>query len=188
MPAVDPPLNAFPYRDFRRTYEFAHPQGTSVKLTINNASRTVPDDQLEEPLLWVLRDTLGLVGTRYGCDSGICGNCNVLIDGAATRSCQRTPSQVEAGKITTLEGLANGDALEQLHPVQQAFLENPLQCCWCMTGHIIEAVALLERNPNPTSDQIDETMNRNYCRCGGYNNIRKNVVRAAELMAKKATS
>jgi aerobic-type carbon monoxide dehydrogenase small subunit (CoxS/CutS family) len=188
MPAVDPPVTAFPYRDLRRTEEFAHPQGISVKLTINNASQTVPVDQHEEPLLWVLRDTLGLVGTRYGCDSGICGNCNVLVDGAATRSCQKTPSQVEASKITTLEGLAKGDAVEQLHPVQQAFLENPLQCCWCMTGHIIEAVALLELNPNPTSDQIDETMNRNYCRCGGYNNIRKNVVRAAEIMAKKATS
>jgi aerobic-type carbon monoxide dehydrogenase small subunit (CoxS/CutS family) len=159
-----------------------------MKLTINGSAATVPDEQADEPLLWVLRDTLGLVGTRYGCDSGLCGNCNVLMDGSSVRSCGVTAAKAATTPITTLEGLAKGPDNKDLHPVQQAFLENPLQCCWCMTGHIIEAVALLARNPKPTPEQIDDAMNRNYCRCGGYNNIRKNVSRAAELIAQRSTS
>jgi aerobic-type carbon monoxide dehydrogenase small subunit (CoxS/CutS family) len=159
-----------------------------MKLTVNGSVNTVPDDQAEEPLLWVLRDTLGLMGTRYGCDVGLCGNCNVLMDGGSVRSCGVTAAKAAATPIITLEGLAKGPHNKDLHPVQQAFLENPLQCCWCMTGHIIEAVALLDRNPKPTAEQIDETMNRNYCRCGGYNNIRKNVSRAAEIIAQRSTS
>jgi aerobic-type carbon monoxide dehydrogenase small subunit (CoxS/CutS family) len=150
-----------------------------MNLTINGRAYTVPDEQASEPLVWVLRDTLGLVGTRYGCGAGVCGSCNVLVDGDVTRSCQKSAQSVVGKDITTLEGLASG---EKLHPVQQAFLENPLQCCWCMSGHIVNAVALLERNPNPDEAQIDEAMNENYCRCGGYNNIRNNVARAAEIL------
>jgi isoquinoline 1-oxidoreductase alpha subunit len=153
-----------------------------LKLEINNRSWDVPDFQADEMLIWVLRDTLGLAGTRYGCGVGICGTCNVLIDGVPTRSCQTSTADAVGKKIITLEGLATGEGETlELHPVQAAFLENPLQCCWCMSGHIINAVALLEEFPNPNSDQIDNAMNENYCRCGGYNNIRKNVTRASEI-------
>ena len=153
-----------------------------MQLLINGKRLSVPDDQSDEMLVWVLRDTLGLVGTRYGCGIGVCGSCNVLIDGTVTRACQTRTSEVVGKRITTLEGLATqtSDGV-RLHPVQQAFLENPLQCCWCMTGHIIEAVGLLGSNPNPSAAQIDEAMNQNYCRCGGYNAIRQNVARASEL-------
>jgi aerobic-type carbon monoxide dehydrogenase small subunit (CoxS/CutS family) len=153
-----------------------------MKLKINGQSMVVPDTQRGDPLVWVLRDTLGLVGTRYGCGVGVCGSCNVLVDGQVTRSCQTRAGEVSGKEITTLEGLATGAGSDLvLHPVQQAFLENPLQCCWCMSGHIVNAVALLEKIPNPNATQIDEAMNENYCRCGGYNNIRKNVSRAAEI-------
>ena len=150
-----------------------------LKLEINNRSWEVPDFQADEMLVWVLRDTLGLVGTRYGCGVGVCGSCNVLIDGKPTRSCQTKTSDALGKKIISLEGLATGP--NELHPVQAAFLENPLQCCWCMSGHILNAVALLEKNPNPNTEEIDTAMNENYCRCGGYNSIRKNVARAAEI-------
>jgi aerobic-type carbon monoxide dehydrogenase small subunit (CoxS/CutS family) len=157
-----------------------------MKLNINGKLVAVPDAQRDDPLVWVLRDTLGLVGTRYGCGVGVCGSCNVLVDGQVKRSCQIKAGEVSARAITTLEGLARGtEPGLVLHPVQQAFLENPLQCCWCMSGHIINAVALLERIPNPNAAQIDEAMNENYCRCGGYNNIRKNVTRAAEIVRGK---
>jgi aerobic-type carbon monoxide dehydrogenase small subunit (CoxS/CutS family) len=153
-----------------------------LKLEINNRSWDVPDFQASEMLVWVLRDTLGLAGTRYGCGVGVCGTCNVLIDGVPKRSCQTSTADAVGKKITTLEGLATGEGENtELHPVQTAFLENPLQCCWCMSGHIINAVALLEKNPNPNAEQIDAAMNENYCRCGGYNSIRKNVARAAEI-------
>ena len=153
-----------------------------LKLEINNRSWDVPDFQADEMLVWVLRDTLGLAGTRYGCGVGICGTCNVLIDGTPTRSCQTSTAQAVGKKITTLEGLVKGTGENlELHPVQAAFLENPLQCCWCMSGHIMNAVALLEKNPNPNAQEIDTAMNENYCRCGGYNSIRKNVARAAEI-------
>jgi aerobic-type carbon monoxide dehydrogenase small subunit (CoxS/CutS family) len=153
-----------------------------MKLKINGRAMAVPDTQRDDPLVWVLRDTLGLVGTRYGCGVGACGSCNVLVDGEVKRSCQTKAIEVSGKEITTLEGLAKGDVL---HPVQQAFLENPLQCCWCMSGHIVNAVALLENIPDPNATQIDEAMNQNYCRCGGYNNIRKNVTRAAEIVLER---
>jgi aerobic-type carbon monoxide dehydrogenase small subunit (CoxS/CutS family) len=151
-----------------------------MNLEVNGKTVTIPDEQANEPLVWVLRDTLGLSGTRYGCGIGVCGACNLLLDGVVTRACQ-TAVQTAVGKsIITLEGLA---LQGELHPVQQAFLENPLQCCWCMTGHIMNAVELLEQNPKPNPEQIDNAMNDNLCRCGGYNAIRKNVARASELYA-----
>ena len=157
-----------------------------MNLQINNKTQKIPDDQRDELLVWVLRDTLGMVGTRYSCGAGFCGNCNVLVDGKVTRSCQTKASAMQGKQITTLEGLAKVSSTTlEWHPVQQAFLENPLQCCWCMTGHIIEATALLERNLKPNADQIDQAMNENYCRCGGYNNIRKNVARAAEILEQR---
>lgn len=150
-----------------------------MQLNINNKLLEVNDDLALEPLIWVLRDSLGLAGTRYGCGEGWCGCCTVLLDGVAAKSCQLKARDALGKRLTTLEGLAVGD---KLHPVQQAFLENPLQCCWCMTGHVMTAVGFLEVNPSPSAVEVDEAMNVNYCRCGGYNNVRKNVVRAAELL------
>jgi aerobic-type carbon monoxide dehydrogenase small subunit (CoxS/CutS family) len=149
-----------------------------MNLIINGKSLEVRDDLGDEALVWTLHDALGLSGTRYGCGEGWCGCCTVLLDGVATRSCQTKTSAVVGKRVTTLEGLAQGD---KLHPVQQAFLENPLQCCWCMTGHVMTAAAFLEKNANPSETQIDAAMDVNLCRCGGYNNVRRNVTRASEL-------
>jgi aerobic-type carbon monoxide dehydrogenase small subunit (CoxS/CutS family) len=149
-----------------------------MQLNLNGKAVNIPDDQHDELLLWVLHDTLQLNGTRYGCGEGHCGSCTVILDGKAIKSCQTKTSYAVGKKLMTLEGLANGN---QLHPVQQAFQENPLQCCYCMTGHIMTAAALLEQNPNPNAQQIDAAMTVNLCRCGGYNNIRKNVARASEI-------
>jgi aerobic-type carbon monoxide dehydrogenase small subunit (CoxS/CutS family) len=139
-------------------------------------------EQEDDVLLWVLRDELGLTGTRFGCGIGICGCCTVHVEGVAVRSCT-TPVRAVFGKqVTTLEGLATPlpDGTLKLHPVQQAFLDHPLQCCWCVTGHIMTAVALLAQTPNPSPLQIEEVMDGNYCRCGGYNTIRQAVAQAAE--------
>jgi aerobic-type carbon monoxide dehydrogenase small subunit (CoxS/CutS family) len=132
-----------------------------MQLNLNGKPVNIPDDQHDELLLWVLH-----------------GSCTVILDGKATKSCQTKTSDAIGKKLVTLEGLATSN---QLHPVQQAFLENPLQCCYCMTGHIMTAAAFLEKTPNPNAQQIDTAMTVNLCRCGGYNNIRKNVTRASEI-------
>jgi aerobic-type carbon monoxide dehydrogenase small subunit (CoxS/CutS family) len=151
-----------------------------VRLTVNGAAYTVrhPD----ELLLWVLRDELGLTGTRYGCGIGVCGCCTVLLDGEPARSCRIRAADVGGAEVTTLEGLAERDAdgnVTSLHPVQQAFLDNPLQCGWCLPGHVLTAVALLTDEPDPGVERIAETAEANLCRCGGYNTIKANVARAA---------
>ena len=130
----------------------------------------------ETPLLWVLRDTLELTGTKYGCGAGFCGACTVHVEGSATRSCSVPVSQVAGKNITTIEGLeANG-----LHVVQQAWLaEEVAQCGYCQTGQIMAAVALLAKTPNPTDEQITQAMNGNLCRCGTYERIRKAIHHAA---------
>jgi aerobic-type carbon monoxide dehydrogenase small subunit (CoxS/CutS family) len=152
-----------------------------MELNVNDKKQTVSDDYLEDALVWTLRDELGLTGTHYGCGIGKCGSCMVLVDNAPTRSCQ-TPTETVANQaITTIEGLSrntNGGTI--LDHVQEAFIEFPLQCMWCLPGHVMTAVALLENIRNPTSAQIDEAMKENLCRCGGYNQIRKAVARAAE--------
>jgi aerobic-type carbon monoxide dehydrogenase small subunit (CoxS/CutS family) len=150
-----------------------------MQLYINRKTVTIPDEQKNEPLIWILHDTLQLNGTRYGCGAGWCGSCTILVDNVAIRSCQTTVAKVVGKALVTLEGLADE---AKLHPVQQAFLENPLQCCYCMTGHIMTAVELLQQNANPSSVAIDVAMDKNLCRCGGYNNVRKNVARASELL------
>ncbi|HEY5821813.1 MAG TPA: (2Fe-2S)-binding protein [Propionibacteriaceae bacterium] len=152
-----------------------------MQLDVNG--RSYPVVHPEEPLLWVLRDELGLTGTHYGCGIGVCGCCTVLVDGEATRSCQTPASGVEGRKVTTLEGLAGRgkDGQVELHPVQEAFLETPLQCGWCLPGHILCAVQLLRENQRPTAAEIEQSAERNLCRCGGYNTIRTAVARAAEL-------
>lgn len=155
-----------------------------MRLTVNGVPREI--EHGDEPLLWVLRDELGLTGTHYGCGVGACGCCTVLVDGAATRSCQVRTTDVAGREVVTLEGIATRDddgAVTTLHPVQQAFLETPLQCGWCLPGHVLTAVALLRRTPDPTADEIDASATVNLCRCGGYNSIRRAVARAAELTA-----
>lgn len=156
-----------------------------MDLLINQQVFQVPEEP-DRPLLWVLRDELGLTGTKFGCGVGFCGSCVVLIDGEAVRSCITVISTLQDKQIVTIEGLAEtspqGDA--QLHPVQQAFLdEQAPQCGWCMPGQMLSAAALLEANPDPTDDEIRQGMNGVYCRCGTYHRIRRAVRRAAELGA-----
>jgi isoquinoline 1-oxidoreductase subunit alpha len=127
-------------------------------------------------LLWLLRDELGLIGTRYGCGAGICGACTVHVDGVATRACITPLAMVADKSIRTIEGLADGD---RLHPVQQAFIDHQVpQCGWCMSGQIMTAAAFLSANPDPADNEIVEALGNNYCRCGCYVRI-KNAVRQA---------
>ena len=146
--------------------------------TVNGTSRTVdaPDDAL---LLWVLRERLGLTGTKFGCGVAQCGACTVHLDGKPVRSCQTRMSQVEGRKVTTIEGLSPDGS----HPLQKAWLEEQvLQCGYCQSGQIMQAAALLAENKKPTRTQIVQHMNGNLCRCGTYNRI----IRAIERAAKEA--
>lgn len=146
-----------------------------VKLQINN--RSYETDVAEDtPLLWVLRDNLGLVGTKFGCGIAQCGACTVHLDGEAVRSCVLPVSAVGKGKVTTIEGLSEkGD-----HPVQKAWEEIDVpQCGYCQAGQIMTAAAFLKKNPKPTDAQIVETMSGNICRCGTYHRIREAVKSAA---------
>lgn len=154
-----------------------------MKLIINEQTYQVPDSP-ERLLLWVLRDELGLTGTKFGCGIGQCGSCTVHLDGIPTRACVTMLSSARDKKVLTIEGLAHtapsGETV--LHPVQQAFLELQVpQCSWCMSGQMLTAAALIEQNPNPSPDEIRQGMNSVYCRCGTYTRIRKAVARAAEL-------
>jgi len=147
----------------------------------------VPEDDMR--LVWVIRDSIGLTGTKYGCGMGICGSCTVHVDGVPTRSCI-TPVQTVADKdITTIEGLATVDAdgNETLHPVQQAFIDEQVpQCSWCMSGQMMTAAAFIENNSNPTEEDITTAMSANYCRCGCYARIRTAVAVAASNMGENA--
>jgi isoquinoline 1-oxidoreductase alpha subunit len=157
-----------------------------MELKINGKSYTVPNEQETRMLVWVLRDELGLIGTKYGCGAGICGSCTVLVDGKTARSCLTPVATVVGKEITTIEGLAEigEDGDEILHPVQQAFLETQTpQCGYCMPGQMMTAAALLSENPNPNDDEIAAGMNGVYCRCGTYVRIKEAVSRAAEIMA-----
>ncbi len=156
----------------------------TMKLNINRETYEVAAGP-ERPLLWVLRDELGLTGTKFGCGIGVCGSCTVHIDGEPTRTCITPLSVVVGTIITTIEGLATttADGQTQMHPVQQAFLEGQVpQCGWCMSGQMMTAAAFLIDNPNPTEDEIIEAMSRNYCRCGSYVRLKSAVARAAELI------
>jgi len=148
-----------------------------MKLNVNGTEREV-DAPADMPLLWVLRDLMGLTGTKFGCGIAQCGACTVHIDGAPLRSCV-TPVSAVAGKtITTIEGLsADGQ-----HPVQQAWAElDVVQCGYCQSGQIMSAVALLAKVPAPTDTDIDQALSGNLCRCGTYPRIRAAVHRAAEI-------
>jgi isoquinoline 1-oxidoreductase alpha subunit len=150
-----------------------------IQLKVNGAARQFDGDP-EMPLLWYLRDSLDMTGTKYGCGMGLCGACTVHLDGAAARSCS-TPMKDAAGKsVTTIEGLsAHGD-----HPVQQAWKSNNVpQCGYCQSGQIMQAVALLKDKPKPTDRDIDEIMQGNICRCGTYQRIRAAIKQAAGVKA-----
>jgi isoquinoline 1-oxidoreductase alpha subunit len=153
----------------------------TYQLNINGENREV-EAVPNTPLLWVLRDNLGLTGTKYGCGVAQCGACTVHLDGAAARSCSTPVSTVGNKKVTTIEGLASGDTL---HPVQQAWMqENVPQCGYCQSGQIMSAVALIEKNPSPSDDDIEAAMSGNICRCGTYERIRKAIKRASNTAAK----
>ena len=148
-------------------------------LNVNGLSRTV-DVAPDTPMLWVLRDHLDLVGTKYGCGVGQCGACTIHLTGVPTRACMTPVSTVGRMKITTIEGLAS--EATKLHPLQQAWSElDVAQCGYCQAGQIMTAAALLKDNPRPTDDDIDGAMAGNLCRCATYMRIRAGIKRAAEL-------
>ena len=149
-----------------------------ISLSINGKRHSV-DVEPDTPLLWVLRDTLGLTGTKYGCGISLCGACTVHIDGVAKRSCNLPVSKIGEKEVTTIEGIS---ALG-LNVVQQAWIEEDVvQCGYCQSGQVMAATALLAKNPSPNDADIDATMRRNICRCGVYQRIRKAVHRAAEKL------
>ena len=154
----------------------------TIRLSVNGKARSV-DTEPERPLLEVLREDLGLTGTKYGCGEGQCGSCTVLLDGKPTVSCVTTVRAAEGRKIVTIEGLAEGGTL---HPVQQAFLdEGAVQCGYCTPGMVLQTVALLQTHPKPTDAQIVDGLNGNLCRCSDYHRIMAAVRRAAAAMGKK---
>jgi isoquinoline 1-oxidoreductase alpha subunit len=145
----------------------------TIKLNGQNRSVDVEGDM---PLLWVLRDVLGMTGTKYGCGAALCGACTVHIDGVAVRSCQTPVSDAEGRAVTTIEGLSR----DGMHPVQVAWRElNVAQCGYCQVGQIMSAAALLKDNPKPSDDDIDAAMSGNICRCGTYPRIRAAIHRVA---------
>lgn len=152
---------------------------SKYSLSINGHSRAV-DVAPDTPLLWVLRDTLELVGTKFGCGAGHCGACTVHLNGVPTRACMTPVSTVGRKQVTTIEGLdAKGE-----HPLQRAWKELDVpQCGYCQAGQIMTAAALLKENPRPSDEEIDGAMAGNLCRCGTYLRIRKGIHRAAELAA-----
>lgn len=149
-------------------------------LSVNNKTYEV-DVEAETPLLWVLRDNIGLTGTKFGCGIAQCGVCTVHLDGKPVRACTTPASSAVGHEITTIEGLSDNND----HPVQQAWIENTVpQCGYCQSGQIMSAVALLANNDAPSDSQIDSAMAGNLCRCGTYLRIRKAIHRAAELTKK----
>ena len=147
-----------------------------ITLNVNGTPRSV-DLAPETPLLWALRDTLSLTGTKFGCGLGVCGACTVLLDGVAVQSCQVDVGEVKGRKITTIEGLSP----DGTHPVQRAWIADEVpQCGYCQSGQIVAAAALLSRKPRPTDADIDDAMDGILCRCGTYDRIRRAIHRAAK--------
>jgi carbon-monoxide dehydrogenase small subunit len=154
-------------------------QRVPITLTVNGRSISA-EVEARMTLADFLREQLGLTGTKLGCEHGVCGSCTVLWDGAAVRSCLVLAAQADGANLTTIEGLATGEAM---HPVQQAFWEHHgLQCGFCTPGMVLTAVALLEENPAPSEQEIREALSGNLCRCTGYQNIVRAVRAAAEQM------
>ena len=151
-----------------------------IKFNVNGKAQSV-DAVPEMPLLWVLRDVLGMTGTKFGCGAGLCGACTVLLDGNAVRACQTQISRVEDKSVTTIEGLSTDGS----HPVQAAWIELDVpQCRYCQSGQMMQAASLLTKNSKPADADIDEVMRGNICRCGTYQDIRRAIQRAAEIKAK----
>jgi isoquinoline 1-oxidoreductase alpha subunit len=154
----------------------------AITFTLNGKPQTV-DVSPDMPLLWVLRDTLNMTGTKFGCGMALCGACTVHINGEATRSCITPISSVSGKRILTIEGLSS----DGTHPVQKAWIEEDVpQCGYCQSGQIMSAVALLAKKPKPTDTDIDDAMSGNICRCGTYQRIRKAIHRAADAQTPKA--
>ena len=150
----------------------------SFTITINGQLHKADVDS-NMPLLWFLRDTLELTGTKYGCGIGLCGSCTVHLDGRAVRSCLTSVSDADGKKVTTIEGLSEDGS----HPLQIAWLNNNVpQCGYCQTGQIMSAADFLARNPDPSPDEINAAMQGNICRCGTYKRIRKAIADAADQM------
>ena len=145
-------------------------------LTVNgNKHRVNVEDDM--PLLWVLRDEIGLTGTKFGCGRGLCGTCTIHLDGEPTRSCMTPVEYADGSEITTIEGLSN----DVSHPLQQAWIDEEVpQCGYCQSGQIMTAAALLKRIPDPSDDDIEVAMKMNLCRCGTYQRIRKAIHKAAK--------
>ena len=145
-------------------------------LTVNgNKHRVNVEDDM--PLLWVLRDEIGLTGTKFGCGRGLCGTCTIHLDGEPTRSCMTPVEYAEDSEITTIEGLSN----DVSHPLQRAWIDEEVpQCGYCQSGQIMTAAALLKQNPDPSDDDIDVAMKMNLCRCGTFQRIRKAIHKAAK--------
>ncbi len=153
----------------------------SFSLKINNKSYTVDADP-KMPLLWAIRDLVGLTGTKYGCGIAQCGACTVHLEGTPVRSCQLTVSAAAGKNITTIEGLSTDNS----HPVQQAWIQEQVpQCGYCQSGQIMAAVGLLSKNASPSDKDIDNAMQGFICRCGTYPRIRKAIKTASQLMAQK---
>jgi len=151
----------------------------TIRFRLNGRDTTLDTDG-ERRLLWVLRDDLGLTGTKYGCGIARCGACVVLVNGAPVRSCQYQILDVQDAEVVTIEGLANGDIL---HPLQEEFADRgALQCGFCTSGMIMEADGLLQQNPHPTRSQIVSGMNRNLCRCGAHKRIVEAIEAAADRL------
>jgi len=149
-----------------------------VKFTLNGKPVELNQDS-DRMLLWVLRTDLGLTGTKYGCGEGYCGACTLLVDGEAVRSCRTSLKDIKNKSVVTIEGLATNG---KLHPLQKAFMENDaLQCGYCTPGMILNALALLKKNPHPTKEQIIDGMEDNLCRCGAH----KRIVEAIRVAAKE---
>ena len=151
-----------------------------LRLKVNGQEHEVDISDPSTPLLWVLRDSLGLVGTKFGCGIAQCGACTVHVNGMPVRSCITAASDLEGQEITTVEGLAASDGT--LHPLQQAWIDLDVpQCGYCQAGQLMSAAALLKQTPKPTDADIDEVMSGVLCRCGTYQRIRKAIKRAAQV-------
>ena len=152
----------------------------NVSVTVNGVARQA-DVEPRTLLVYFLRETLGLTGTNVGCDTTSCGSCTVLVDGESVKSCNLLAVQVDGREVTTIEGLATDG---QLHPIQEAFHRNHgLQCGYCTPGMIMAAASYLRENPDPTDEQVRESLEGNLCRCTGYHNIVKSILDAAGQMS-----
>jgi len=152
-----------------------------VQLTVNGTEHVLEDVDPSTPLLWVLRDHLGLVGTKFGCGGAYCGACTVHLDGNPIRSCVISAGVVEGRQVSTIEALAAADGT--LHPLQEAWIEHDVpQCGYCQTGQLMTAAALLRKNPSPSDAEVDAAMGGNLCRCGTYQRIRAAIHTAAQRL------